>query len=314
MIMAMSELRHSIKVVSKLTGLSPHVIRVWERRYGAVTPSRTGTNRRSYSEAEVRRLALLHRATLAGHSICNIAKLPTERLEQVCAGSSVSSGVEPKRKPDTSEMVAESLEAIRDLNAKGFQEVLSRAVVSLGQHGLLEKVVSPVARKLGELWREGSLTAAHEHFASGLIRGFLGRHSLAYTSGANAPVLVVATPAGQLHELGAVMVAAAANDVGWRVIYLGTSLPAAEISGAAVQNQARAVALSLVYPEDDPALPGELEMLRAYLPAQTRLIVGGRASESYGAVLKRIGAIRTGELGDLYSHLDMLRRAGVSEA
>src|SRR3954453_16918076 len=86
--------------------------------------------------------------------------------------------------------------------------------------------------------------------------------------------LVVATPNGQLHELGALLASAAASNLGWLVTYLGASLPAAEIAGAARQNQARAVALSLVYPEDDQKLEGELFRLRESLPAEVTLLVG----------------------------------------
>ena len=167
--------------------------------------------------------------------------------------------------------------------------------------------IGALAWKLGELWREGEILAAHEHFATSVIRNFLGRNSKPFTTNSNAPVLVVTTPAGQLHELGAVMVAAAAGDLGWRVVYLGPSLPAADISAAATQNQARAVALSIVYPEDDPNLPAELENLRKYLPAETHIIAGGRAAAAYEATLTRIGSTRATRLKELYTALDALR-------
>jgi methanogenic corrinoid protein MtbC1 len=108
----------------------------------------------------------------------------------------------------------------------------------------LEKVIGVLAQRVGDLWRAGEILAAHEHFASAAIRGFLGRNARPFAPGSNLPTLVVGTPSGQLHELGAVMVAAGANDLGWRVVYLGPSLPAGELAAAAAQNQARAVALS----------------------------------------------------------------------
>ena len=87
----MAEIRHSIKAVSRKTGLSAHVIRVWERRYKAVQPSRTGTNRRLYSEADVERLGLLKQATQAGHSIGTIADLPVDRLMKIAAEAAAAS-------------------------------------------------------------------------------------------------------------------------------------------------------------------------------------------------------------------------------
>ena len=104
----------------------------------------------------------------------------------------------------------------------------------------------------------------------------------------------MATPSGQLHELGAVMAAAAATNVGWMVTYLGTGLPPAEIAGAALQNGAKAIALSIVYPEDDPNLTTELQSLRKYLPHEVKILVGGRAAEGYKEVLNQIGAVEPG--------------------
>jgi methylmalonyl-CoA mutase cobalamin-binding subunit len=89
---------------------------------------------------------------------------------------------------------------------------------------------------------------------------------------------VVASPAGQLHELGAVMAASAATNAGWSVTYLGPNLPAAEIAGAVRQREARAVALSLVYPADCDWLLDELRRLRCALPTGVTLLVGGRAA------------------------------------
>ena len=120
-------------------------------------------------------------------------------------------------------------------------------------------------------------------------------------------MLVVTTPAGQIHELGALLVGAAAN-LGWHVNYLGASLSAAEIAGAARQNRARAVALSLVYPEDDHRLDGELTRLHESLPPEVTLLVGGRAMPAYHDVLEKIGATQIADLTDLCATLDDLRK------
>ena len=72
----MADSHHSIKIVARRTGLTAHVIRIWEKRYGAVEPERTDTNRRLYSEEQIERLGLLRDLTQAGHSISHVAKLP----------------------------------------------------------------------------------------------------------------------------------------------------------------------------------------------------------------------------------------------
>src|SRR5512145_2979484 len=75
--------RHPMRVVTRRTGLSAEILRVWERRYRVVTPARTQTGRRLYSDAEIERLHLLHRATLGGRSIGLVAALPTPALAKL---------------------------------------------------------------------------------------------------------------------------------------------------------------------------------------------------------------------------------------
>lgn len=306
-------MQYSIKMVARKTGLTPHVIRVWEKRYGVVTPDRSDTNRRLYSEEEVHRLALLGQLTAKGHGIGAVATLPTVQLEALALESTTAPGHRlsarfPHLRPQVADYFDRALQALLKLDAEGFETVLNEAVVVLGQQGLLQHFIAPLVQAIGELWREGTIKASHEHFASALIRSFLTRTAKPYAPNGAAPQLLVATPVGQLHELGAVLVAAAASAVGWRVTYLGTSLPAAEIAGAANADLVRAVALSIVYPEDDPALPAELELLRKYLPEKIALLAGGRAARAYQPTLEKIGAILCGDLDHLCGVLDGLRQ------
>lgn len=336
--------QHPIQVVSRLTGLSPHVIRVWEKRYGAVTPERTGTNRRLYTDEEVERLRLLALATEAGHKIGIIARMGVEDLRRLVATVSrvgtgrsrggeegVASGiramvleeegrkgawvnkvdkagkVEGERLGGVSEVVREAVEATRQFQADRLQSLLEEGAVQLGHSGVLHRLIGPLAQEIGVLWQRGEVTAAHEHFASALIRDFLTRAARPYAVTDTAPRAVVATPAGQLHELGAVMVSAAATNLGWRTVYLGASLPAAEIAGAAVQNRARVVLLSVVYPADDAHLANELRQLRRYLPAEVDMVVGGRSARAYGPVLREIRAIVPLDLEELSALLEEMR-------
>jgi len=307
----MPEAHQAIRLVARRTGLSAHVIRVWERRYGAVVPERTGTNRRLYSDEQIERLSLLRDITQNGHSISHVAKLPTEKLRELARETPKSDNSSPRPLVATSpaaRALDDCLAAVKTLDGRGLELALKRAELELGAQGMLQRVVAPLAQSIGDLWREGGISAAHEHFASAVIRVFLGQAAKPFAGTENAPVLVVASPAGQIHELGALLVGAAAANLGWHVTYLGPSLPAAEIAGAARQNRARAVALSLVYPEDDPRLGGELTRLRESLPGEIPLLVGGRAAPAYQEALKKIGAVQVQDLPDFCSTLDKLRK------
>jgi DNA-binding transcriptional MerR regulator/methylmalonyl-CoA mutase cobalamin-binding subunit len=307
----MTEAHQAIKIVARRTGLSAHVIRIWEKRYGAVEPERTETNRRLYSDAQIERLCLLRDLTQRGHSIGHVAKLPTDKLRELARetnGASRPASLALAAGSDAPTFLEECVAAVKSLDARALDETLKRAAIKLGAQGLLQGVVAPLVHTIGDLWRDGIITAAHEHFASAVIRIFLGHAAKPFAGTDSAPVLVVATPAGQIHELGALLAGAAAANLGWHVTYLGASLPAAEIAGAARQNRARAVALSVVYPEDDPRLEGELTRLHESLPPEVPLLVGGRAMPAYHDVLKKIGAVQVNDLAELSSTLDQLRK------
>jgi methanogenic corrinoid protein MtbC1/transposase-like protein len=306
----MNDRIHTVKTVAQRTGLSAHVIRVWEKRYQAVTPGRTPGNQRLYSDDEIARLELLRDATQAGHNIGRVAQLPEEKLRALAG---VAHGTQPRAAARTAkaenagELVAQALQAIESLDSARLETILNQAAVGLGQMGFLNDVVAPLAHQIGERWVQGGISAAHEHMASGIIRSALGNSARAMGVHPSAPQLVAATPAGQLHELGAAMAATLAAHQGWRVTYLGSSLPATEIAGAAKQQGARAVALSIVYPHDDPGLADELKNLRAFLPAETKILVGGRAAAAYAEVLQTIGAVQCSSLKTLAEALDDLR-------
>lgn len=300
----------SIQATAERTGLTPHVIRAWERRYRAIEPERSQGRHRLYSEAEVERLALLNRVVRSGHSIGKIASLPTEELRALISNDPVPIrsrkrvGAEDPAEP----FRVEALDAIACFDGPALEETLRRALLALGQQGLIRLAVAPLAQEVGELWRAGEMTAAHEHFFTASVKVFVGEMSRQFATSTDAPRIIVTTPTGQLHELGAVMAAAIASNLGWRAIYLGPSLPAHEIAGAALRKEAAAVALSIVYPEDDPGLARELTDLARLLPAATRILVGGRAARGYFEILARIGALYADDMEEFGTQLDSLRR------
>ena len=305
---------NSIQVAGRLSGLSPSLIRAWEQRYGAVEPDRTSTQRRLYSQSDIERLRLLKQLTDSGHAISQIAKLPEAKLRELTMQSSDHRNSErstapPKETPQI--LVNEALAAIENLDARRLGETLRNSAAALGTHGSLLRVISPLAESVGELWRAGRLSAAHEHFGSSTMRDFLYQLVKPFGGSDHSPVIIVATPARQLHELGALMASAAAAHLGWQVTHLGASLPAAEIAGAALQKNARAVALSLIYPDDDPFVASEVTLLKELLPEDVALILGGRAAPGYWPQLKDTGAILVQDLSSFGRVLDETRRPGL---
>ena len=303
----------TIKLVARQTGLSVHTIRVWEKRYGAVRPVRAANNRRLYSDEDIERLKLLRQATLAGHSIGQIARstLPELRRllrDDLSTRNTDAGATAGQERGVADDLIAAAIRATQRLDLADLRDLLDRAAVELGQPAMLHKFVAPFAMEVGERWRKGDLNVAHEHFATSTLTVFLASFARPYPAGSSAHHFVIATPTGQLHELGAIIAAAAAQSHGWRATYLGSSLPIEELVGAAKQLNARAIGLSVMFPPDDALLTADLLKLPKLLPPNCAVIVGGRSVDTYSDTLKHIGAIQVGKLEELYPVLDSLQQ------
>ena len=300
---------YPIRVAAEKTGMSPHLIRMWERRYSAVKPRRTSTGRRVYSDKDIERLVLLRRATLEGRSISQIADLTPDQLRELFAKSArepagIDSDLEHLSIDNHLKLC---LQAVRNMDAEGLETRLLRASVNLDKRIFLEELLHPLMVMIGRMWEDGHLQVAHEHLASAVVRSLLGEMYLHNTTGDFAPLLISTSPSGQLHEFGALMASVIAASEGWRTLYLGPNMPTDDIAEAAINRGADTVALSLVYPEDDPDMVRELERLRQLIGTEMQIIAGGQAVATYTDVLDKIGAIRINRLGDLRRELTLLR-------
>jgi DNA-binding transcriptional MerR regulator/methanogenic corrinoid protein MtbC1 len=266
--------RHPIGVVTERTGLSAHVLRAWERRYEVVRPRRGEGGRRLYSDADVERLALLHSATRSGRSVASVVALRTHQLRAMVAEDAARASVRPTVPGSYRD---EAMFAVRALAPERLGLLLRRALLSLGAVTFLEDVVAPLMVAVGSEWHADRITVAQEHAATAAVEQLLGTLIRELeVPGASSRVLL-ATPRGERHAVGAMMAAAAASHDGWHVTWLGADLPASQIATAAAQGSAHVVALSVA--TDAVGLRDELIALRQGIEPHVPLLVGGAGAE-----------------------------------
>lgn len=302
----MTEERYPIGVVARRTGLSKDVLRVWESRYAVVKPARSESGRRLYSEEDVERLTLLREAISGGWSIGEVAGRSMEELRSlVIPARAAAVARDGATAPD--ELVAECLAAIEAMSARSLEATLSRAIVELPAAVFLDDVVAKLLEEIGNRWQGGVLDPGQEHLASMAVRTALARVISDMQPGDLAPAILVATPSGEDHELGAMMAAAAAASSGWRTIYIGVDLPAADIAAAVRRTKAEAIGLSLVSANGGSAVARvseELDRLRAEVGPGVRIFLGGRAAVGHADVAARIGAERISDLSAFRDRLE----------
>ena len=291
--------QYLISTVSKRSGVKSDLVRAWERRYQAVTPTRTAGGHRVYTDQDIARLKLLNQATSNGHSISQIAQFSLDDLKDLLkneSGESKQTVIHTAHSASDRFFLAEDYiekcyTAVLAFDAKTLESHFENAIVELGSEAFIEYLLTPLLTQIGERWKTGELRPVHEHMTSAVIRSLTYILRNNNPCSANAPRMIVSTPIGQLHELGALLAAIMAELKGWQVTYLGTNLPAEEIAAGVKYTNACALTISISFASDDHIVPKELRRLKKLIGNDVALIVGGRAAGHFEAVLKEVGVV-----------------------
>ncbi len=260
-----------LRAVSAMTGLTPDLIRAWEKRYAVVSPLRGARGARLYSAADVAHLRLLARAVAAGRMIGDVAAASHSELQQI-----VAQGIPPHALPPAAAypgVIDSVLGSLERFDHLGVARILGDAVLSLGVRAFVHEVAFPLVHHVGERWESGQLSIAHEHLFSAALRNLLS--ALLQSRRADGRSLLLTTPSGERHETGLLLVALLAAEHDFRVIYLGADLPAKEILAAARETKAEVVGLSTVATTNRAQASQEVAAVHAGLSAGTELWLGG---------------------------------------
>ncbi len=252
---------YSMNAVTRMTGLTPDTIRVWERRYSAVAPVRTEGGARRYSVEDVRRLALMKEASDRGHALAELARMDLTHLEQLVRGAQPSAGGSQASLQTMSTLLNDYMGLIERFRIFEANRMLARAAAVMETSEFVRDVVVPLLTEVGIRWQSGRLMVVHEHIISDQVRQLL--HGIQYRRemAPGAPMVLVATPEQHRHEFGAVIGTYVAAAQGLRSIYLGSEVPWTDLCKAAESLQASLVVLSVVRKPE----PDELEAMRTGL-------------------------------------------------
>jgi DNA-binding transcriptional MerR regulator len=224
--------------LSKRVGVSPELLRAWERRYGLLRPTRSPGGLRLYSAEDVERIRRMRQLLAEGFAAAQAAELA---LADEPADSEAPAGL-------VDAMRDELTQALDAFDEAGAQAILDRLVATLTVETLLAQVVFPYLRDLGDRWERGEASVAQEHFASNLLRGRLLGLARGWGRGLG-PAAVLACLPGEQHDLGLIGFGLALRARGWRIVYLGTDAPIETVIETCERLQPSLVVLSAVNPE-----------------------------------------------------------------
>ena len=231
-------IQHSLRIgeLSRRVGVSPELLRAWERRYGLLHPARTGGGLRLYSADDERRVRAMLANLEAGLSAAEAARLASAGEGAASAaehGDAIQRGVEELRG------------ALDAMDADAAHAVLDGLLASFTLETVLARVVLPYLRELGERWQRGEASVAQEHFASNLLRARLLALARGWGRG-EGRIALLACAAGEQHDLPLIAFGLALRARGWRIVFLGADTPAASIAETAERLRPAVVVVSSV--------------------------------------------------------------------
>lgn len=269
----MSTSSYNIAAVERDTGLSKDVLRVWERRYGFPVPERDANGERVYPAAQVERLRLIKRLMDQGHRPGKLVAVPIEELSLLAPRRPRAADVD--RDAVDHAGLEELLALIKLHDANTYLHALQQRLVRLGLQRFVQDVVAPLTQRVGDAWEDGRFEVFEEHLFTELSKRVLRQAIAVLPHGTGAPRILLTSVPDEQHMLGLLMLEAIAALEGAECIPLGTQMPLLEIKRAVEAHRADIVALSfsLAYPARQ--IPGLLQQLRAMLPPEVGLWVGG---------------------------------------
>jgi DNA-binding transcriptional MerR regulator len=250
--------------LSRRSGVSPELLRAWERRYGLLSPARSKGGLRLYSSDDLERVRTMQRLIAEGMAAAEAATLVIGDLPPPDA---------PLLDPDSA--IAELRDALDAFDEPAAQTVLDRLFAAATVDLVLFEVVVPFLHDLGDRWERGDASVAQEHFAASVIRGRMLGLARGWGLGVG-PLAVIACLAGEQHDLGALAFGLALRSRGWRISYFGADTPLETIEHAADFLKPRLIVVAAV--TDDRVRPVAREL--EGLAGKFRVALGGAAADT----------------------------------
>ena len=275
--MAISEDSPVLRIgeLSRRAGVSGHVLRAWERRYGLLQPVRSEGGFRLYTEADERRIRRMRKHLARGLSAAEAAQAT---LQDDASGRESPPGLLPAAASEVAGMLRQAFDAFDE---PAVQAVLDRLLSDLSVTVVMREIVLPYLAELGSRCERGDASIAQEHFASNLIRGRLAGLARGWGDG-SGPRAILACPPGEQHDLALMIFGVALNRHGWRIDYLGVDTPIEELTRTAAARLPDLVVLAATQPGTLEPLTAELAALAGTAPLA--LAGAGAAAQLAAAV------------------------------
>jgi MerR family transcriptional regulator, light-induced transcriptional regulator len=246
---------------ARRVGVSPELLRAWERRYELLQPIRSDGGFRLYTDDDAERVARMKQAIAEGFSAAEAAR-------EALARSRPKTGL----LEDARERL---LDAANAYDESAVHSVLDEALAGFALETVLGELILPVLREIGTRWERGDLDVGEEHFVTNLVRARLLALARLWGRG-GGPLVILACPPGERHDLGLIAFGLVIRSHGWRVLFLGADTPLSTLRATAEETDPRLVVVASM---DGALLEAERTELRRLARSAPLVLAGAGASQ-----------------------------------
>ncbi len=272
----------SIGELARLTGITTHTLRVWEKRYGTPRSHRLPSGHRRYPKEYVPRLRAIVKALDAGYRASKVVSGTLEELHGLMGLKPLmdSKSTSTQNSEDSSRelMVERWIKGIHEYDddciIQGFHEQWNKS----GPLNFIVDFMVPLIERLGKGWESGELTIPHEHFTTECIDGFLTSKWRQLNSRKHGWSILMATLPGEKHNLGLLMSAVVASLSGAKIIYLGLDTPLKDIIETANKFEPGVLCFSISCGQKLLDTEDSLLTIRRELKKKVTILSGGKGT------------------------------------
>ncbi len=256
--------------LSRHTGVSPDLLRAWERRYTLLTPRRTAGNKRLYSTVDEARVRLMQTHLRAGMPAAQAAEMALAASFSIVTGRR---GDIPAR--EAAEAGAKIGQALQSFDESAAEHALQALLGEYTASAAIRQVLLPYMHEVGERWAARELSVAQEHFATNFVHFRLLSLARGWDRGLGPHALLACAPEDQ-HTLALIAFGIAMHKLGWRITYLGGQTPIETLACAATDTHP---SLIVVSGQLAGCLGAHVQELRG-LARRWRLAIAGSAASA----------------------------------
>ncbi len=264
--------RYSINDLEKLSGIKAHTIRMWEKRYHIIEPKRTDTNIRYYHDCDLKKLLNISTLNRHGFKISTIAGMDEAEIHDKVMEITGTNG-------DHETTINNLVVAMIEFDEDAFEKILNTAILQLGFEHCVTHILYPFLEKVGILWLIGTINPAQEHFITYLIRQklIIAIDGQPKPSSPDARTFLLYLPENELHELGLLFYSFLLKKNGFKIIYLGQSVPFDDLLKVVNVRNTDYLFTYLIAAISQRDLPDYLQKLGETFPDKKIFVTGNQA-------------------------------------